>query len=400
MKQKIILTLVLLLSAVLLACITAAPRVSAATYSTKIECATIVSTITATADNALTTNAPFTVSGITSTSTAPGGITVSKIVSTSSVSNASPSVVTGVWTGAATGTFTVNFPDITLTATGAAGSQAKLSLTSIALYINGNTTTPIVTCTQGNGQLTANKPGESLTLFNIGIVAPAPVTTPTQPTTTTKSTSPVPATKTTTPTKPSTPTNTTTAPAQPTPASTLTAETAKTKSQANVVTITVLDSSGKPLSNVQVIIDDNKPVMTSSSGTVSIPGLSEGEHTVAVLGKQSKVTRTITVSGKNEPVQLTVKMPRQGLPLATILGAGALLLGVIVAILSALIRHRRRKATLAHILPTATNTLPVASPTLTNAVPVSFLAPQPNTTTYTPQHQPGNIITPQTPTQA
>lgn len=330
MKQKIALVLFVQALVLSVASFILSSNAAAAAYSTKLECATNVTTITANAPSSVVTNAAFSVTNITSTSTAPNGITINKIVSTSNVSNASPSVVTGTWTGSGTGTFTVNFPDIALTTTGAAGSQAKVSLASIAIYINGNTTTPILTCNQANGQLTANKPGESLTLLSLPITAPA--TTPPPTTTTTTTTSPTSSSttpKTTTSTKPTTSTTapTTTAPASN---STPTSTSSSSPTPTQPVTITVVDASGNPVSNVPVQIDDSSPTPTNDQGTVTYLSLAPGKHKVSVLGKKT-VVKTLNLNGGSDPAKLTIQMPRQMIvsPVTAVAIFGALVVGAL-----------------------------------------------------------------------
>lgn len=345
MKKKRILPLLVTALLVSVLGLVLTPRASAATYSTKAECSTLVTSISVTAPSSVTTNVPFTVSGITSASTAPPNITVTKLVSTSSVSNASPSTVTGTWTGTATNAFTVPFPDIALTPTGAAGSQVKLTLSKIEIYINGGSS-PIVTCVKDSGSsgLTADKPGESLTIFSIPIAAPATAPTSTTTPPTAKSTSP-------TTTSNKTALATTATPASQAPAATT--NNPQTTSQSQLVTITVVDSSGNPVSDVPVTVDTSPPVKTNARGVAIFENLGAGKHKVAVLGEKTQITRDINVSGGNEPVELTVQLPHQLISpmIVMILGAVALIaiLGVVTGLL--LRRHRKAKALAHHIAP-------------------------------------------------
>ncbi len=365
MKKKKILPLLLGICLVSTLGLSLTTRVSAASYTTKAECASNVLTINATAPSSVTASAAFEITNVSSSSTAPGGITVNKIVSTSSASNASPSVVTGTWTGTGTGSFTATFPNTSLTASGAVGSQVTMRLSSVDLYVNG-LTNPI-TCSLANGQLTANNPGQSLTVFSIPITAPAasaPATTTTPKTSSNSSQ--------TNKTTPAAPAPAATTPTSQEPASTTNNTQASTQSQPQLVAITIVDSSGNPMSDVSVSVDGNTPVKTNSRGVAIFENLSTGKHKVAVLGAKSEITREIDVSGGSEPVELTVELPHQLISpkLMVILGAVAVVVLLASGIGYVLYRRGKAKSLAQHIAPGVTPTTPVAH-AVSNSVPAS-----------------------------
>lgn len=378
MKQKLSLTLVIAACLVALFSVGNSNKAAAAVFSTKAECAGNVLTVTSNAPSSVTTNTSFSITGVSSTSTAPNGITITKIVSTSSVSNGSPSTMVGTWTGSGTGTFTAHLPDASVKATGAAGSQVRVILSSIDLYINGGSSP--ITCSQGNGQLTANKTGESLTVLSVGITAPVAAPTPT-PTPTGATTTPTP-TKTNSPTTASN-TSPTPSNSQPTsqnqtannsPSATNTAATSSSPSssaQGQTVTITVVDSSGKPASNVAVVIDDGPEVATNDRGVVIVSSLSAGDHKVAVLGKQTKITRTIKVASSGDPIQLTIQLKHQLISPLIIIVAGIPLFLIIALAIVLFVRHRRKQQLASHFVAPqfAEGTSPIVS---------SMAVPQPN----------------------
>ncbi len=414
--------------------VSASNKAAAAVFSTKAECAGNVLTVTSNAPSSVTANTSFSITGVSSTSTAPNGITITKIFSTSSVSNGSPSTMVGTWTGSGSGTFTAHLPDASVKATGAVGSQVRVILSSIDLYINGGSSP--ITCSQGNGQLTANKPGESLTVLSVGITAPAATQTPTPTSATTTPTTPKtnsPAsTSNTTPTQSNTqPTsqNQTSNNSPSTSNAPTTSSSPSSTTQGQTVTITVVDSSGKPASNVAVVIDDGPEVATNDRGVVIVSSLSAGDHKVAVLGKQTKITRTIKVASSGEPIQLTIQLKHQLISPLIIAMAGIPLLLIIAVTTMLFIRHRRKQQLASHFVApqfaegtspivssmavSQPNPAPTATPAAnTSSVQIPTAQPVPTPIEPTPATQapigpsaqneslPGQVFTPQPTPQA
>lgn len=298
----------------------------ATTFTTKAKCAGIGITVSATAPSSVQTGSSFAVTNVSSTSTAPNGITVNKITSTVSASNATPTSTSGSWSGAGTGTFVAHFPDFSLTATGAGNSQIKLTLNSIDLYVNGSTTP--ITCSVANGQLTASASGESLTVFTIAISAPA-----SSATSSSKSGSNAAANTsvaaTTAPTSPSSGT-----PVTPSTTSTNPNGDANTDSNTTrKVSVTAKDSDGKPLINAKVVMDSLPAAYTNSRGVATFSNVRAGDHSVAVISQDQRVIRNFTVDNKStRAVALTVQLPASstsGLKVASMLVACILVGGLL-----------------------------------------------------------------------
>ena len=304
-------------------------RIYADGFNATMECAGNTIAITATAPSAITAGTALNVTRITSTATVPAGITVNKIVSTMNVANASPAVVTGTWTGNGVNTVTAPFPDVSVSAGTAVGSQITLTLASIALYINGGSTP--ITCDVPSGLLTAAKPGESFIILSANITAP-PVVAPTS------TSAPVaPKTSTVTPTAPTAASPTTPAP----PNTTVAPVVAPTAVPSKKLTMAVTDSSGHPVSNATVSMDGGTPVQTDGSGNATFDNVTPGKHVITVKSKKGTVVRSINLDASLASYKLAVQMPKQAVSNDQVIIAAVGLFVVVVLVLWGLIDWRK-----------------------------------------------------------
>lgn len=110
-------------------------------------------------------------------------------------------------------------------------------------------------------------------------------------------------TPTTSPSKPATPTPTTTTTPQ-----TTTQQPSTTQAATAALTITVTDSSGKPVKGAKVTVDSQYSALTDANGKASLSGLPVGNHKVSVTASGKTTTTTTLMLASNENKQVSLKL--------------------------------------------------------------------------------------------
>jgi hypothetical protein len=316
-------------------------QVSAGNVSVTDTC-TVSTTFTATVPDTVERGKSLTVSNIRVTPSSSYGVTVISATLDMTATNTSsttysqsfyqtdPSPTTGA------SKYTAYYPNWSLDATGPVGSSINVKLKKISAQ------------TQGFGTVTCNL---TQTLATIPIVAPAPSPS--------SSPSPSPTPSTTTPppagsTKPSASPSTSSTPtpsatpspvATPTPTSdavTTTAEPAEQTVTVVPLNIEVKDSSGKIIASADVTMDGSQKLVTNSKGRVTFSNVLTGRHSVLVLYKGQKVSKSILVNINDIGKAVVVTLPATSTPIGIIAAAAAGTAAVIGIPATMLVIRRRR----------------------------------------------------------
>ncbi|MDQ5972415.1 MAG: hypothetical protein QG553_574 [Patescibacteria group bacterium] len=285
-------------------------------------CSGVATTFNATAPASVTAGQAFTISGINTSPATSYGFTITTSTLTLSATGATPesysqantSTDPSPTTGAQT--YTAYYPNWTLTATGAAGSQIVIKLVQASATVEG---VGVITC-----PLTA-------TLVAINVTAPAATpsgggtsSTP-KPTATTTPTTPTPQTTTPTPTT-----------------STETEQTTEDVSK-QVVTAKVLVVNGQkhPVKDATVTIDGQLPTKTGKDGIASFTGIRKGLHTITVVYGKQKISREVNVTKDDTANTTFVVSTGPNIFLVVGIGLGGLAL-LAAAVLLAIRFYKRR----------------------------------------------------------
>lgn len=252
------------------------------------------------------------------------GFTITSISATFVVTGAAPASFTKTWTGSGSGTFSANLGSQTLTATAAAGGSVEVKITSMTSHVQ--QLNQDFTCSVENGQMSANGPGQSLTLATVAVTAP-PTSSGSSSTSTKKAASATTTSSAASETAPSATSNQSSTPAQ---------ESAPTSFSSD---ITFVDKQNQPLANVQVILDSKPPKRTDSHGRVHFDNLTAGKHNVTVISKGKQTAAVLDmVPSKALIYRLGTANPPKVLLISIWTGAVA----VIFILFIAMLRLRRR----------------------------------------------------------
>ncbi len=325
-------------------------------------------THTAVAPSSVTPGQTFKITNITGAANT-NIATVNSTNLTLSISGATPATVTENWNGGPVhGDYTSTYPDITLTATGAVGSQVLVNLDAIVAQVTIAGVDSTITCSTSNGQLTANSPGQSLNLAAISIVAPPASTLSSNKAkdSALNSTSPSSVSQGTQP-----------ATHQPTTNAADSQQSSATneETQTQAMHVTVRDYKGQPVRGAKVVLDSMPAVITDSSGTASFKAVNAGTHNLSVIANNQTLTQTLQLdpqnAGKVLGIQVQLRPPSHKLRNLIIGGVFGLL--AVIAGLVTLARWLRRDK----------NVLPSTAP-MNPAPTVPVIPTSPSTTTSDP----------------
>lgn len=239
----------------------------------------------------------------------------------------------------------------------------------------------------------------------------AAVTTPTTPTTSpTHTTTPATTSKSS---SPSTPKSTATAPTT-TPTTTTTTPTATAAPSLASLSVTVVDSKGKPIDGVKVTLDKQHIVLTNIKGIANFSGVVSGSYTLIAskTGQKSVQTKLVLTPGENKLLNLKLANNTSSSNYAVLFIIGIIV--VIGLVATGIYFTRRRKLNVAS--PTITTSDSTITPNLSNVttfpnpniispqkpsepapvVPSPSINQTPNNSLF-PSSAPPTIITPQTP---